>query len=159
MVAMVLLTLYIYTQERVPVKGGRGTVHLLIKCKLCTRENSLGGEHTHCPCSLTHTHTHTEILEDQIKPYTVSAHLLCSCIYCIDRLWTVVPSRVQWHLIVVVWRSWPLTPGYVPLCVAMVIMYSSSQSGFRVRGESSVFNDVSLSDKVALNTLYIFEPP
>ncbi len=29
-------------QEKVPVKGGRGAVNLLVKCKMCGRENSLG---------------------------------------------------------------------------------------------------------------------
>lgn len=29
-------------QEKVPVKGGRGAVNLLVKCKMCSRENSLG---------------------------------------------------------------------------------------------------------------------
>ena len=46
-----------YVQDRVPVKGGRGTVHLVIKCKLCARENTVGEEHTHAPCSLV-TPTH-----------------------------------------------------------------------------------------------------
>ena len=31
-----------HVQEKVPVKGGRGAVNLLVKCKMCSRENSLG---------------------------------------------------------------------------------------------------------------------
>ena len=31
-----------YMQEKVPVKGGRGAVNLLVKCKMCSRENSVG---------------------------------------------------------------------------------------------------------------------
>lgn len=31
-----------HMQEKVPVKGGRGAVNLLVKCKMCGRENSLG---------------------------------------------------------------------------------------------------------------------
>ncbi|XP_048745758.1 CXXC motif containing zinc binding protein-like isoform X2 [Ostrea edulis] len=42
---------YLSLAETVPVKGGRGHVSLLMKCKLCSRENSI------------------DILKDSIKPY------------------------------------------------------------------------------------------
>jgi len=32
---------YISQEERVPVKGGRGDANAVIKCKLCSRENSI----------------------------------------------------------------------------------------------------------------------
>lgn len=43
---------YVTEEETVALKGGRGRANLLIKCKICGRENSL------------------DIIKDSIKPYT-----------------------------------------------------------------------------------------
>ncbi|KAK2703314.1 CXXC motif containing zinc binding protein-like isoform X2 [Artemia franciscana] len=43
---------YITQEESVPLKGGRGSANLVIKCKLCGRENS------------------ADIFPDSVKPYT-----------------------------------------------------------------------------------------
>ncbi|VDI65263.1 CXXC motif containing zinc binding protein-like [Mytilus galloprovincialis] len=50
---------YLTLTENSPLKGGRGHASLVIKCKLCSRENSI------------------DILKDTIKPYTAddSGHL------------------------------------------------------------------------------------
>ena len=31
-----------YFQESAPLKGGRGSASMVVKCKLCSRENSIG---------------------------------------------------------------------------------------------------------------------
>ncbi|XP_064386283.1 CXXC motif containing zinc binding protein-like [Halichondria panicea] len=90
--------LYAVAEDRVPVKGGRGTVHLVIKCKLCARENTV------------------EILEDHIKPYRAVDSGVFKAIVAFN-------------------------------CRGVEISAFDPRGGFRVRGESSVFNDVSLSDK------------
>lgn len=36
------LQLYCIFQDEQPLKGGRGHASLVIKCKLCSRENSIG---------------------------------------------------------------------------------------------------------------------
>ncbi|CAI8013780.1 UPF0587 protein v1g245604 [Geodia barretti] len=46
--------IYATTLELKDVKGGRGKAHLVVKCKLCGRENNL------------------QILEDLIRPYSES---------------------------------------------------------------------------------------
>lgn len=43
---------YVTEEESIPLKGGRGSTNLLIKCKICGRENSL------------------DILKNSIQPYT-----------------------------------------------------------------------------------------
>lgn len=38
-----------YPQESVPLKGGRGAASMVQKCKLCSRENSIGmNKHAIC---------------------------------------------------------------------------------------------------------------
>ncbi len=66
-----------HIQETVPLKGGRGTAHLLLKCKMCSRENSLG-VYTHA-LNIHHYCTHIEILEDHIIPYKVMVILIGVC--------------------------------------------------------------------------------
>uniref|UniRef100_A0A3Q2PM93 CXXC motif containing zinc binding protein n=1 Tax=Fundulus heteroclitus TaxID=8078 RepID=A0A3Q2PM93_FUNHE len=38
---------YVTLVENVPLKGGRGSASMVQKCKLCARENSIGGHECH----------------------------------------------------------------------------------------------------------------
>lgn len=66
-------------QEQEAVKGSRGKAHIVVKCKLCFRENTLRKCSciTHCVyivlSSLYRSYwlISPEILEDSIKPYSV----------------------------------------------------------------------------------------
>lgn len=42
MYILVFLNTVYFFQENSPLKGGRGHASLVIKCKLCSRENSIG---------------------------------------------------------------------------------------------------------------------
>ena len=64
------LDLHLLFQEIVALKGGRGKANLLIKCKTCGRENSLGKQ-----CMINQFYMYmlliTDIVKDSILPYTV----------------------------------------------------------------------------------------
>jgi hypothetical protein len=54
---------HLFCQESVPVKGGRGHVSLLMKCKLCSRENSIGGYLLNCVTIVERTLLHNSVIE------------------------------------------------------------------------------------------------
>lgn len=40
-----VLSIFVVVQDSMPLKGGRGSASMVQKCKLCSRENSIGMGH------------------------------------------------------------------------------------------------------------------
>ncbi|KAK3567920.1 hypothetical protein QTP86_027260 [Hemibagrus guttatus] len=57
---------YITALDSMPLKGGRGSASMVQKCKLCSRENSIG-----YAVRLTQWISPTDILKDTITPYNL----------------------------------------------------------------------------------------
>ena len=57
------------------MKGGRGKAHLVVKCKLCGRENNLRESQVQDFITILYGSSciPSEILEDLIRPYSVSS--------------------------------------------------------------------------------------
>ena len=63
------------TQELEDVKGGRGKAHLVVKCRLCGRENNLRESQVQYFLTILYESSciPSEILEDLVRPYSVSS--------------------------------------------------------------------------------------
>lgn len=66
-------------QEKVPLKGSRGSANIVAKCKLCARENSLG-----------------KLIRLSQQPVVV---VLCLVLHCLCLLCLVTNVyRINWHV-------------------------------------------------------------